>query len=428
MPQQERIAMKPAGHSTELLHPYVYTGKGVQDLPTDESTGMTMSGQRAGRISDLLSALPDLAAEARARAPEFEERRKLAPDFADKLKRAGAFKVLVPADAGGLGGSLLENLEIAMTLAEADASTGWVTAHANTTAGLIYASADARFCDEFFQDPDACAAWSSLPRVKVTEETDGIRITGSWGFESGCTAATFVGGMVGLSPAPDGKPRFVAALAPVNEAVIEETWDPVGLAGTGSHDVHFKDVFVPWHRTFAWPAGQPRSSYPAAVFAPGAWFISMCAAATHLGLARRALDEARNELRGKTDRYTQAPLLGHPATQRTLEQAEGLWFACRAGLREALGAIWEDALRGKPPTADMRITARIAAVTATQKGAEIVRAAYDVSGASAVSRAGVLQRLMRDSSCLIHHVSANQASYELTGRVRCGIDELNFRI
>ena len=51
-----------------------------------------------------LAALPDLAAEARARSLEFEERRNLAPDFIDKLKRAGVFKVLVPPDAGGLAG------------------------------------------------------------------------------------------------------------------------------------------------------------------------------------------------------------------------------------------------------------------------------------------------------------------------------------
>jgi alkylation response protein AidB-like acyl-CoA dehydrogenase len=169
--------------------------------------------------------------------------------------------------------------------------------------------------------------------VKVKELEDGIRITGSWGFESGCTAATFVGGMVSLSPLADGGPvRTVAALAPVNEARIEETWDPVGLAGTGSHDVHFDDVFVPWYRTFPWPGGIAVSTYPAAIFVSGTWFVSICAAATHLGLARRALDEARNELRGKTDRYTQRPLLEHPATQRSLEAAEGLWFACRAGI------------------------------------------------------------------------------------------------
>jgi indole-3-acetate monooxygenase len=380
-------------------------------------------------MGNLRSALPDLAAEARARSLEFEERRRLAADFVDRLKYAGVFKLLIPADAGGLGGSLSQWLEIIMTLAEADASTGWVCAHGNICAGLIYASAEPRFRGEFFAEPGAYAAWSNLPRVKVKEQDNGIRITGSWSFESGCTAATFVGGMVLLSPlAENGPPRMLAALAPVTEATIEETWDPVGLAGTGSHDVHFDDVFVPWHRTFPWPAGIAVSPYPAAVFVPGAWFITAGAAATHLGLARRALHEARNELRGKTDRYTQRPLLEHPATQRSLEAAEGLWFACRAGLREALAAMWESGLRGEPATADMRINARVAGVTAVQRGAEIVRAAYDAAGASAVRRGGALQRLLRDASCLTHHISANQVSYELAGRVRCGIDRLSFRI
>jgi alkylation response protein AidB-like acyl-CoA dehydrogenase len=391
--------------------------------------GYTSMHSSPTSIGDLWSQLPELAAEARARSLEFEERRQLARDFVDKLRHAGIFKVLIPADARGLGGSLTQWLDIMMTLAEADASTGWVCAHGNVCAGLIYASAEPRFRDEFFADPGAYVTWSNLPRVKVKELDSGIRITGSWGFESGCTAATFVGGMVALSPlAQAGPPRMVAALAPVQEATIEETWDPVGLAGTGSHDVHFDDVFVPWHRTFPWPAGIAVSTYPAAVFVPGAWFITIGAAATHLGLARRALAEARSELRGKTDRYTQRSLLEHPATQRNLEAAEGLWFACRAGLREALAAIWESGLRGEPATADMRINARVAAVTAVQRGSEIVRTAYDASGASAVRRAGVLQRLLRDASCLTHHISANQFSYELTGRVRCGIDKLSFRI
>lgn len=133
-------------------------------------------------------------------------------------------------------------------------------------------------------------------------------------------------------------------------------------------------------------------------------------------------------MRGKIDRYTQRPVIEHPSTQRSLEAAEGLWFACRAGLREALAAVWESAVRGEPATADMRIDARVAAVTAVQQGAAVVRAAYDAAGASAVRRSGVLQRLLREASCLTHHISASQASYKLTGRVRCGIDPLSFRI
>ena len=273
--------------------------------PTREGTGQAcLPPHLPSTIS--WSALPDLAAEARARSLEFEERRKLAPDFADKLKRAGVFKLLVPADARGLAGSLPNGWKSSWRWLRPTPRPDGYPLMATFVPGLIYASAEPRLRDEFFADPGAYAAWSNLPRVKVKEQDDGIRITGSWGFESGCTTATFVGGMVTLSPlAEGGPPRMVAALAHVSEAKIEETWDPVGLAGTGSHDVHFDDVFVPWHRTFPWPSGIPVSAYPAAIFVPGTWFVAICAAATHLGLARRALDEARNELRGKTDRYTQ---------------------------------------------------------------------------------------------------------------------------
>ena len=63
-----------------------------------------------------------------------------------------------------------------------------------------------------------------------------------------------------------------------------------------------------------------------------------------------------------------------------------------------------------------------------RRHAEIVREAYDASGASALRRSGALQRLLRDASCMTHHISSNLASYELTGRVRCDIDELSFRV
>ena len=70
----------------------------------------------------------------------------------------------------------------------------------------------------------------------------------------------------------------------------------------------------------------------------------------------------------------------------------------------------------------------MAAVTAVQQSAAIVRVAYDSAGASAVRRSGVLERLLREASCLTHHISTNLASYELTGRVRSGVDQLHLRV
>ena len=54
--------------------------------------------------------------------------------------------------------------------------------------------------------------------------------------------------------------------------------------------------------------------------------------------------------------------------------------------------------------------------------------AYDAAGAGAIRRSAVLERLLREASCLTHHVSANLPSYELTGRVRSGVEALSLRV
>ena len=388
-----------------------------------------MNIHKANPLDHLKNLLPQLADEARTRAEEFEQSRQISPDYAAKLKAAGVYRILVAETQGGLGGSLLDWFDMATTLAEADASTGWTTAHGACCSGLIANTADDKFVETFFADPDALAVWSNLPRLEAEEVEGGLRITGKWGFETGCTAATWVGGMLQLPQKTDDEaPHFVVALAPIEEADIDKTWDPVGLAGTGSHDVVFNNVFVPWEHIFDWPVSTPNFGYPTAIIVPGGWSISICAATTHLGLARRAIDEARNELDGKTDRFTRGPVLAKPAVQIPLEQAEGLLFACHAGMELALKEVWECGLRGEPLDQELRINVHLAASTAVHQCEAIVRSVYDVAGASAIRRNGVLQRLYRDASCLTHHISVSRDSFERIGRVRCGFDPLNWII
>lgn len=378
-------------------------------------------------LSAMKSAISDLAGEAMQRASEFEADRQLADDFVQRLKLAGIYRVLIPVEAGGLGGSLIDWLEMATRLSHADGSTGWVCGHGAVCSALIYALADREFSRSFFDDPMASASWSNQPQVTVEELPDGLRISGRWGFETGCTSATHVGGMVQLKNA-DGSPRFVAALMPESAARIEKTWDPIGLAGTGSHDIVVDNVLVPWKQVFDWPDGKPVVAYPTAIFNPGGWFISMSCAAVHIGLARRALSETRRELAGKKDRYSGTELLSHPSVLRVLEEAEGLLWACEAGVEKALQRVWSQALAGEPLSLEQRIQVRLACVTAVQEGARIVRSAFDVAGANAVRKSGVLERVLRDSTCLGQHVSTNAFSLETVGRIRGGFVPMNWRL
>lgn len=127
-----------------------------------------MSMRLSETVADLMAALPALAAEARNRATEFEAARNIAPDFVMKLKAAGAYRVLVAREQGGLGGSLSEWLHMATTLAEADASTGWATGHGAICSALVANIAETSFVTDVLADPMSSVAWSNLPRVKVT--------------------------------------------------------------------------------------------------------------------------------------------------------------------------------------------------------------------------------------------------------------------
>ena len=372
------------------------------------------------RLAQLKSALPALALEACERTREFEAARQLADDYVDRVKTAGAHLVLIPERDGGLGGSLRDWFDMGLTLAEADASTGWVSMHGAGANALLYALADRRFVATHFADPMASAAWTNAPSDLTCDETsDGYRISCRWAFGTGCTGATHVGGLV-PSKTADGTPRSFAALMPLVNARIDRTWDPIGLGGTGSHDIVFENVLVPRHHTFTWPDGVPTSEYPLAIVSPGSWFIGTCAAAVQLGLARHAIDEARRVLIGKIDRSVGGPILAHPAVMRTLESAEGLLFALRASLHEVLAEIWSHALAGQPLSIETRMRARLANVTAVQHSATLVRNVFDCVGTVGAKRSGLLEQLYRDAACLPQQIAVNAFTYETVGRVRGG--------
>jgi alkylation response protein AidB-like acyl-CoA dehydrogenase len=215
---------------------------------------------------------------------------------------------------------------------------------------------------------------------------------------------------------------------PVASARIDRTWDTMGLSGTGSHDVLFEDVLVPHRNTFGWPGGEAIGTYPWAICSPGIWFISTCATAVHFGLARRTLDEARRELSGKKDRFSQAPMLSHPAVLRVLEKAEGTLHLATTGMRTTLADIWERAKTSTPLSGSERILARNVSSAGVHLGTDLVRSVFDVSGTTAIRRNGELERLFRDANCLTQHLSTSDFAFEFTGRARGGFAPLDARV
>ena len=88
---------------------------------------------------------------------------------------------------------------------------------------------------------------------------------------------------------------------PSEECEIIDTWDVMGMRGTGSNDISVTDVYVPKSRTFpVVPDFEPGSHYRGPLYQ----FPVVGAAASGiptpmLGVARRALDEVTELARTK---------------------------------------------------------------------------------------------------------------------------------
>jgi alkylation response protein AidB-like acyl-CoA dehydrogenase len=102
----------------------------------------------------------------------------------------------------------------------------------------------------FGRDPQVVTAGVFFPFGQAVVRDGGYIVSGHWPYASGCQHSTwiftlcnvFVEGELRLTE--QGGPEVRAVFAPTTEVAILDTWDVSGLAGTGSHDVVFEQVFV----------------------------------------------------------------------------------------------------------------------------------------------------------------------------------------
>lgn len=374
-------------------------------------------------VKSLFDALPALAAEAKSRAAEAEALRRLPPDFAERLVRAGSVRLLVPADLGGCDGSVLDWWRMTLSLSTADASAGWVIGQCAMYCAVFAAKHPAARVREVFADPLANLTGSGNGSGRAVAVDGGYRVTGRWRFTSGCTLATYVSGhpVVEGDPGPLG----VAMFAPVQEITLHESWDVVGLAGTGSHDVEFRDVFVPHDLTNRPFDHHAEVTGALSALALGHWWDSCVAAAVELGIARHLLDEVWSVARTKPVSALPGapPRTSDSATLRVLQWCEGILFAQEAAMAEALRRVWDRAAEGSLQVRD-RVVVSTAAVTAVHESKRVVDMAFEVATTEGLRSAHVLSQLIRDAQVMPLHAAARKGRFEMLGRVAEGDSQL----
>jgi alkylation response protein AidB-like acyl-CoA dehydrogenase len=379
---------------------------------------MTVVDRNTITSETLLAAVRELTPAITARAAEVEAARRLPRDLLAQLVDTGCFGMLLPRSHHGVGADLSSALRVIEALARADASVAWIVMNAGM-AWCDLASLPRSSFDAIFGGPgDVIVAGAFNPTGTITAVGRGYRVTGRWGFASGCEHAYWLHGNC-IEGIADGRPQMRTAVFPPDEVVIEDTWSVSGLCGTGSHHFHVTDVVVPADRTFVPLGDEPCLDEPV-VRIPVPALIALGIAGVAIGTAQGALDDIVDLATGKVPLLATASLATNPLFQHALASADTELRAARGLLYVTAEAAWATAEHAAGFTLEDRARIRAAAAWISIRAAGVVDAAFEAGGGTSIYVDCPLQRRHRDIHAVTQHFLVKRDTLTTAGAILAG--------
>lgn len=358
---------------------------------------------------------------------EAERERRLSRPVLDAMYEAGLLRMFTPQSLGGLEVDPITRALVMEEIAGHDTAAGWTLCNP-----LDWAHFCARLPDEGAEEiygqgaKVLIAAQFGRPMV-ATPSLGGYLISGRAPFVSNCYDADWISVTAvvtdgGLSEA-DGQPEVVMVYLPSDNCEVIDTWDVLGMRGTGSNDVSVSEVFVPKTRTFPFvPDFEPGSNYQGPLYQfPLMGVVASSIPPVMLALARRAIDEVSALAQGKTPVTASTLLRERASAQSKLAQAEAILRSGRLLLYDTLSEAWEATVAGETRSLTQKADLLLAATHAANSSFKAVELAYSVGGTSGIRKSNPLERYFRDIQVLRHHVLCAEARYETVGQVYLGL-------
>lgn len=373
----------------------------------------------------VLQAARNLGPTMQARNDEIEAHGTLPQDLVDLIKPSGAFRQYVPADLDGPGVTAWESLEATEEFGYHDSAVGWCVAISSTTS-LLSSYLPDDFARELFGSPDAVGGGFAAPNGVATVVDRGLRVTGRWQWGSGTKHCTTIAGGARLVDA-DGKTQaradgLVMPFVFLDPADVEffDTWDVVGLNGTGSVDYAVNEAFVPEGRWVQIGMDPPVRDNALSRFSFYG-LLASAVAAVAVGAARRSIDELVTLAETKRPQGSRKSLAERSPVQAEVALAEARLASAWALMRDAVEDTWQSASAGTATTDEQKRLIRAAATYATQTSAQVAESMYRTAGGAAVYRTSPIQRCFRDTAVAAQHAMVAPRTFETVGRMRLGL-------
>jgi 3-hydroxy-9,10-secoandrosta-1,3,5(10)-triene-9,17-dione monooxygenase len=383
----------------------------------------------------LLERARALALVLRARASDTESQRRLPPDTERDLHDSGLFRILQPARVGGAELDYVALVDFAAALAKGDASVAWSFANLSSHHWMLGMFEPAAQGLIWNANPDALIASSFVfPAGRATKAKGGYQLTGRWPFSSGVEPSEWnmLAGTVTSDDEADASELRIFLVHKRDYTVID-TWDSVGLRGSGSHDVEIaKSLFVPDAMTLAVAALRggptpgsalnPGTLYRLPVFALFPFVLTGIA----LGNAQACLEDYVTSARTRASKYNRAKLADFQSTQIKVAEAGAKIDAAERIMRGICIEATADAERGAIPDLLTKTRYRRDGAFAVNMCTEAVTLLFGASGAGALYAGGVIQRQFRDAHAVNAHIAFSfDAAGSNFGRVALGFPSEN---
>lgn len=343
---------------------------------------------------------------------EAERIGKVADATAKRMKEAGSIRMLQPKEHGGLETHPREFAETVMRMASLNPSAGWVHGIVGVHPWQL-AFADPKVQQEVWgEDQDTWLASPYMPGGMCVPVDGGYKFSGTWSFSSGtdhCDWA-FLGA---FACNPDGSmempPRMLHVIIPRSDyEIIEDSWDVVGLRGTGSKDVVVKEAFVPDYRvmdcdevidgTAVRRYGRTETLY----LMPWSNMFPLGITSATVGICEGLLHHANEYQRERINPQGTA-VKDDPYTMFAIGEATAKLRAARDSLLANVDRMWDLVDAGKTPAFEQRALGRETQVNAAWQAVMAVDQVYARCGGNALRMDKPMQRFWRDAHAGLHH-------------------------
>lgn len=381
------------------------------------------------RIDDAL--LARLGAQFAATAADHDRAGRFPHDNFATLQRHGLVGLTVPIAHGGRGATLAEARRVIGAVARGEPATALILTMTYLQHQAI-GRADSRWPrhlrERVARDTADNGALINALRVEPAlgspargglPGTVGTRTAEGWTINGHKLYTTGIEGLRWLSvwgrtddPAPQVGVFLVPRDAPGLRVI--ESWDHLGLRASGSHEVVFEDVKIPFDHAVdlrapeAWIPGHGSAADIEAYAQQQAWMVVLLGS-LYDAVARAAEAWLIDFLQARTPGSLGAPLASLPRVQEQVGEIQALLRTNRVLLDHATAEA--DAGR-TPPATDSGLLK----YSVTANAIRAVELALQLSGNHGLSRQNPLERHHRDVLCSRIHTPQNDAVLVAAGK------------